>query len=264
MNPERMKYMSCSQLKRFCECEAAAMADLRGEWHQQKTEALAVGSLVDALVLTPEKALEVSAEHAEFLQLKKGGESAAAKLAWRCAERVLTGFVRPTPEDDPVPVKDILRGQPQVDVQGEIGGVPWRGKLDLLDLDGGMFLDLKTTRGFGLEWITGRDGRNVKVPWYEAWNYWRQLAVYQELVRQHHGRLCTPYLLAVSKEDPPNLDMLCATNTERLARELSVIAELMPHVQDVKTGAVPPVPCGICEDCRPRNIPVLRQMESLI
>ena len=41
-------YMSVSQFKSFERCEAAAMAELRGEYVRQKTTALLVGSYVDA------------------------------------------------------------------------------------------------------------------------------------------------------------------------------------------------------------------------
>ena len=42
------EYFSVSQYKSFMECEAKAMAEIRGEWKQKKTTALLVGSYVDA------------------------------------------------------------------------------------------------------------------------------------------------------------------------------------------------------------------------
>ena len=48
-SPEsNMEYMSVSQYKQFKRCEAATMAELRGEWQQPKSTALLVGSYVDA------------------------------------------------------------------------------------------------------------------------------------------------------------------------------------------------------------------------
>ena len=43
-----MEYMSVSQFKAFEQCEAAALASIKGEWEQPKTTALLVGSYVDA------------------------------------------------------------------------------------------------------------------------------------------------------------------------------------------------------------------------
>ena len=43
-----MEYMSVSQFKAFEQCEAAALASVKGEWERPKTTALLVGSYVDA------------------------------------------------------------------------------------------------------------------------------------------------------------------------------------------------------------------------
>ena len=48
-------YCSVSQYKQFCGsnarrgCEARAMAELKGEWHQEVTKALLIGSILDDL-----------------------------------------------------------------------------------------------------------------------------------------------------------------------------------------------------------------------
>jgi len=43
-----MKYMGASQFKSFMNCEAAALAEIKGEFEREKTVALLVGSYVDA------------------------------------------------------------------------------------------------------------------------------------------------------------------------------------------------------------------------
>ena len=43
-----MKYMGSSQFKSFLKCEAAALAELRGEYERPVTDALLIGSYVDA------------------------------------------------------------------------------------------------------------------------------------------------------------------------------------------------------------------------
>ena len=43
-----LAYMSVSQFKSFERCEAAAMAELRGEYQPPKTTAMLIGSYVDA------------------------------------------------------------------------------------------------------------------------------------------------------------------------------------------------------------------------
>ena len=43
-----LEYMSVSQYKQFQKCEAAAMAELKGEWKRPKSTALLVGSYIDS------------------------------------------------------------------------------------------------------------------------------------------------------------------------------------------------------------------------
>ncbi len=44
----QMRYMGTSQFKAFCKCEAAALAEIKGEYVRTKSTALLVGSYVDA------------------------------------------------------------------------------------------------------------------------------------------------------------------------------------------------------------------------
>lgn len=48
-SPENsMKYLGSSQFKSFMRCEAAALAELRGEYQREVSDALLIGSYVDA------------------------------------------------------------------------------------------------------------------------------------------------------------------------------------------------------------------------
>ena len=42
------EYMSVSQYKAFKKCEAAALAEIKGEYERPKTDALLIGSFVDS------------------------------------------------------------------------------------------------------------------------------------------------------------------------------------------------------------------------
>ena len=69
-SPEaNMEYMSASQFKAFRKCEAAALAELRGEWNRPSTTALLVGSYVDAYF--SDELPQFIAEHPELF--KKDG-----------------------------------------------------------------------------------------------------------------------------------------------------------------------------------------------
>ena len=46
-----MEYMSNSQFKSFMRCQAAAMAELNGEYQRERSSAMLIGSYVDEAIL---------------------------------------------------------------------------------------------------------------------------------------------------------------------------------------------------------------------
>ena len=52
------RYMSVSQYKRFCECEAAALAEINGTYERPKSSALLIGSYVDEMLTGTKKSQE--------------------------------------------------------------------------------------------------------------------------------------------------------------------------------------------------------------
>ena len=60
------KYMGSSQFKNFMKCEAAALAEINGEYERKKTTALLTGSYVDSHF---EKTLDIfKAQHPELFK----------------------------------------------------------------------------------------------------------------------------------------------------------------------------------------------------
>jgi hypothetical protein len=75
-------YMGSSQFKNFRKCEAAALAELRGEYRREVTDALLVGSYVDAHF---EGTLDIfRAQHPEIF--KKDGE---LKVQYKRADKMI-------------------------------------------------------------------------------------------------------------------------------------------------------------------------------
>jgi len=145
-----------------------------------------------------------------------------------------------------------LSGEAQPILTGEINGIMWKGKLDIL-LDT-CFVDLKTARTLGKVWCKvlmpdGGKPRNVELDWYEERNYWLQLAVYQELLRQKIGKQLVPCILAVSKEDPPDKDFIAFDNQHRLDQELEFNIKNAQRYTDIKNGKVEPTAID-CDYCR--------------
>lgn len=252
-----MQWMSASQFKAFRKCEAAALAEVRGEYVRPTTTALLVGSYVDSKLEGPEAFEAFQVEHPEIF--KKDG---TLKADYIQAEEIYQRI-----QSDRL-MSLLLSGRKQVIVTGTIAKVPFRGKLDsLLDVEtcrtimeefpntvnvlGGPFctgaiVDGKVMRDFQPVWS---DTEWRKVHWAQAWDYPIQGAIYQHLVKGHK-----PFILAAAtKEDGADLDALHIPQNE-LDAALQIVKTDAPRYQAIKKGKIEPIGCGQCEWCRRNKV----------
>lgn len=222
-----MEYMSVSQYKQFRKCEAAAMAQLKGEWEQSKSTALLVGSYVDAwFECTLE---EFKAENPEIFK-KDGSLKADYIQAEEIIERV---------QQDEV-FMFFMSGKKQVIRTAELFGCKWKIKIDSRHRD--KVVDLKVMRS--MERIMGKS-------FVEYWGYDLQMAVYaavDEKATRRKKPLST-YLAVVTKQTPSDMEIIeiPAWRREEILRD---VERSMPHILDVKSGRAEPERCGVCEYCR--------------
>lgn len=221
-----LEYMSVSQYKDFCKCEAAAMASLHGEWIRPKTTALLVGSYIDSWF---EGTLD------EFRQdnpeLFKRDGSLRAEFAQ--AEELIE-FVK----QDPM-FMDYMAGKKQEILTREMFGTLWKIKIDSYH-PGDKIVDLKVMRS--IERIMGKS-------FVEHWGYDLQMAIYSEV----EGSDLETYLAVVTKENPPNKEIIHVPKWRR-EELLNEVEKSMPRILAVKSGLVPPQRCGVCEYCRATKI----------
>jgi hypothetical protein len=92
-------------------------------------------------------------------------------------------------------------GRQQVIMTGEIEGVPVKIKIDSLLPD--RIVDRKIMRD--MEDVYNRD-EHAWEPFWKAWGYDIQGAIYREIVRQNTGQLL-PFGLAVGTKEKPEPDM---------------------------------------------------------
>ena len=206
-------YMSASQFKAFRTCEAAALAEIRGEWLPEETTALLVGNYVDAHF---SGTLETFREQHPSIFTRAG----ELKAEYRQAEQVIARIER-----DPTLTK-YLSGEKQVIMTGEIAGVPFKIKVDSLHR-GKALVDLKIMRDFQPVWDP--DGHR-RLPWWLAWGYDFQAAIYQEVERQSRGADAAPlpfYLAAATKEREPDIG-IWQVEQSQLDSALEVVRELAP------------------------------------
>ena len=112
-------YMSASQFKSFRKCEAAAMAELRGEWGKKETSALLVGSYVDAYFSNELE--QFKAAHPELFK-RDGSLKAEFLNAQAIAERLNRDEL----------ARMLLSGKHQVIKTRRIAGVWYKTKADSL------------------------------------------------------------------------------------------------------------------------------------
>ncbi len=252
------EYMSCHQFASWVDCPSREAATQAGTYEAPFNKAFLIGSYVDAAItLGPEALAELVEANAENIVGKRGKYADFVK-----ADEMIARLQR-----DEMAMR-LLTGKPQEIVTGELGGVQWRGAIDVLLDDLDIFVDLKTARSFADGWIEIGTGegyiKNQKCPWYDVYNYWRQMAVYQHLLTQTHGREFRPCIVAVTKEDPPDIGGWDFTNQDRLRMEVQDIIGLLPLVMKWKTGEIDPPECGTCDYCKERKTLTFREAEDVI
>ena len=229
-----MKYMSASQFKDFMKCEVEALAKCKGEYEEEKSKALLVGSYVDAYFSN------------EMEQFKEQNPQIFKKDGTLLKDFEKANEIIAAIESDPMMMK-YLSGKHQVIMTGNIGGVLFKIKIDSLLPNA--IVDQKIMSSIKeLVWVE-KNGRNVKVDFVEAYGYDIQAAIYVEIVRQNIGHRL-PFILApTTKEENPD-KALIQIDQEYLDKALKIVEENAQRFDLIKKGVIAPVGCGHCACCR--------------
>jgi hypothetical protein len=238
-SPEASKiFMGSTQFKSFSPeyggCEAKALAELNGIWKESESTALLVGSYVHAHF--EGELNKFKSEHPQIFTVK--GE---LKAEYKLANEMINAL-----ETDDFVMNAFNAGKKEVFMTGELFGAPWKIKVDCLDRKNKIFIDLQTTKDFEHSWSTRHKAR---VNFVLQYNYLAQFAIYQEIIRQNTGERYMPFLIAVTKQSPPDKAIL-SFDQESLDEELKSVGVYMQRVIDVKTGKEYPVRCNKCDYCR--------------
>ena len=236
------EYMSVSQFKDFVGtygrrgCEAAAMAKLRGEYKEEESTAMLVGSYVDAYF---EGTLDAFKRQHPNIFKKDGGLKAEYLQAERIIERL---------ERDELFMK-YMSGKKQVIMTGELFGIPWKIKIDS-DLTNIAIVDLKVMASITeLKWV--KDIGYLDFVRY--WGYDIQGAVYQEVYYQNTGLRVPVYIAAATKEKKTNLEVIHVQDNY-LREAMGIVEYNIERVKRVKAGEVEPDRCETCDYCRETKV----------
>ena len=222
------RYWSASQLKSFLDCPARTMAELNGEWERPKSDALLVGSYVDA-AFESKKAFELFGnQHPEIFK-KDGSLKADFVKAQQMVERAKSDKV----------FMGFMKGRHQTIKKATLWGVPFKAKFDVLAKN--RIVDLKTVRDFKPLYREGEGRLNV----VDYWRWTLQMALYQKI--EGHKLPC--FLAVITKEDPPDLAIIEIPQA-RLDAEIDFVSTRIELFKGIKDGVLEPDRCEHCAYCR--------------
>lgn len=231
-SPEaQLAFMGSTQFKAFMDCPAAAMAQIRGEYREEETTALLVGSYVDAYF---EGTLEIfRGKHPEIF--KRDG---SLKSDYVQAESIIQRMER-----DEMFMR-YMSGQKQVIMAGEISGVPFKIKVDSFH-PGKAIVDLKVMRDLEDQWSPEEGHR---VPYWQFWRYDYQGAIYREIVRQNTGDTL-PFMIAAATKQKVTRLQIGQIDPARLDYCLDIVKHETPRFAAIKRGESEAERCEQCDYC---------------
>lgn len=237
------EYMSVTQLKSLVgtmgrpACEEHALKVISGEWKDEKTNDMMIGSYVDAYF---------SGELDEFIEAnsdniftKSGSKYAHFKKADEMIERAKKDKL----------FMEFMSGEAQKIFTAELYGTKWKCKLDSYH-KGKCIVDLKCVSDIYQNfWVRDFGYMNF----IEYWGYITQLAVYQKIVELNTGEKLPCYICAIDKTTHPAIEIIQVPN-DRMAQELSLIEYDVKHALALKNGEIEPARCGKCNYCKDTKI----------
>jgi hypothetical protein len=247
-SPEANKfYMSVSQFKSFVPefggCEAKAMAELNGTYERKMTDALLVGSYVDAWC-------EGTLENFKVQHVNDIYDSRALKKN----EYILLKKFQEADEIIEIIKRDkilmlALTGEKQKIFTANFMGIPWKIKMDVYNPEAGYFTDMKIMAGFYDRFYNKELG--IWENFIEHYHYNLQMYVYASIEKVVTGRknYLEPYIGAISKETPCDKEVFKGFVSDFDSLQW-VLDEKLPRVLDVKNGKEEPKACLRCDYCR--------------
>lgn len=235
-------YLSVSQYKDFCgtlgklPCEELALAKLYGEWEEEMTTPLLVGSYVDAHF---EGTLDVfKAQHSELFT-KQGSLKAEYKKAGEIINRI---------EKDELFMK-YMSGKKQVIMTADLFEVPWKIKMDSY-IEDKCIVDLKIMKSL-------REAHYVKdyglMDFIRYWGYDIQAAIYQKAVELNTGKQLPFFIAAASKEKETDIEIIQIPQMW-IDDRLMEVEKNVPKITALKNGDIEPIRCEVCDYCKRTKI----------
>lgn len=257
------EFMSVSQFKSFQNCEAMAMAELRGEFERPQSKALLLGSFVDEMLTGTKKSqvkfivynrAEIFQKSSKIVKLDDDGLTAIAndyfEDLFNADNKPYSEIVQALETIERIKKQPLMmqhfKSKHQVIMTGEIAGVPFKIKMDNYKPDE-FIADCK--------YMASLRSPNMFEPMVKYWGYDLQGAVYQEIVYQNTGKRLPFYLDIATKETPSHL-AVAEIKQYDLDEALEKVKALAPRFQAIKNGEIEPTRCDEygCDYCTETHI----------
>ena len=230
------QYWSASLFKAFDKCEASGLAQVNGLYDRPETDALLIGSYVDAYFSGEME--EFMDTHADVMYTRKGELYAKYQHA---NDLITTVLGQPL-------MMEYLNGEHQTIMTADMFDVPWKIKMDVY-VPGKRIVDLKCVKDFKPIYQEGFGYRS----WIEYWGYDIQGAIYQEVVEANTGERLPFYIVAVTKEPVPDVDII-EIPQHVLDTALKVVEAKIDRFDLVKMGEIEANRCEQCDYCKSTKI----------
>lgn len=219
------------------DCEASVIAHLSGEYKRPDTNSLEVGSYVHTAFESAEAHQKFIEDNHDVIFKKRGGKYSdfdqADSMIDAIKRQKLAMFA--------------LEGEPEQIFTSHLFGADWKIRTDVINHQTRRFADIKTCQDVHKRfWNDKYDGWCSFV---ENWGYVLQMAVYRRVLKEVTGEDYTPYIVAVSKESPPNVAVI-NFDPSRFEFELKYVEDHMERILKLKSGEEEPCECGKCDYCR--------------
>lgn len=238
-NEANQEYISVSQYKDFFGwlgkngCEARGLARLRGEYAEEPSTAMLVGSFVDAFY---EGTLKEFTDNHPELFLKTGG----LKKDFQKAEEIIIK----TQKDEFF--RKYMGGESQVIMTAELFGAKWKIKMDSYHAEK-VIVDLKVVKDLHERfWIKDY---GYFVNFIQNWGYDFQGAIYQLVVEKNTGSKLPFFIAGADKTQEPDIAVIPIPQAF-LTDALVGVETNVKRLLELKEGKSEPARCGKCDYCK--------------
>lgn len=247
-------YFSCSQFEEFMSCEAAALAHVQGRYAPPETDAFFLGKYFHSYFEGKEAFKAFCNEPENFGKIfkTKTTKSRGTEITGKYATIVQIDNMIKAAETEPAIKRLIdMEGMNEISMHGKLfGKYPWRIRIDKLIPDMDLIIDWKTVAN--IRELKYDSAKGKRVSFVETYNYMFRAAVYSEIYKEFRKTDTLPlfWLVCLSKQEPPDKEIINLTHAQRYELELEKVSEKITRFQAIKDGIVPPKRCGHCAYCR--------------